>query len=384
MVRVNTTLALLLALGVVCEVAAQRRSQARPQPKKIDYSRFSHRTSEHQTSCDSCHKFPSKNWDQVRKADDAFPDVTDFPDHAACLDCHRQQFFARELPAPAICSNCHIRVTPRDTRRYVFPSLGDQASGSRQPQKLSQFALLFPHEVHLELVAFKPRTSVTFTNASFGRVSLRSQESDPKSCSVCHQTHQPQGDSEDEFVTAPPKDLKEEAFWLKRGTFKTSPDTHAGCFTCHSTDSGINPLPTECGSCHKLAPATSQLADFNQEIATTIGITDLTTLNAWKGRSAGRFRHEFASHAELPCTSCHNVATLNSFEPESKKVPVTSCGGAEGCHITATSDDGGILNYEIDERKTKPNFECVKCHIVLGKEPVPLRHLEAIGKAASK
>jgi hypothetical protein len=24
---------------------------------------------------------------------------------------------------------------------------------------------------------------------------------------------------------------------------------------------------------------------------------------------------------------------------------------AEGCHITATSDDGGILNFEIDQKK---------------------------------
>ena len=35
------------------------------------------------------------------------------------------QFFARERPAPAICSNCHVKVTPQDTARFLFPSLGD-------------------------------------------------------------------------------------------------------------------------------------------------------------------------------------------------------------------------------------------------------------------
>ena len=59
-------------------------------------------------------------------------------------------------------------------------------------------------------------------------------------------------------------------------------------------------------------------------------------------------------------------------------VPVRSCGGAEGCHITATTDDGGALNYEIDQKKKDAAFVCTKCHISFGREAAPETHLQAI------
>ncbi len=121
-----------LAVGHSSATEPQRRSQTRrparrPAVPKIDYSQFSHVThvTTQKLACDSCHKFPTKNWKEVRKGDAAFPDVAEFPEHSSCLNCHRQQFFARERPAPAICSNCHVGVTPRDTTRFLFPSLGD-------------------------------------------------------------------------------------------------------------------------------------------------------------------------------------------------------------------------------------------------------------------
>src|SRR5215203_3132002 len=70
-------------------VTSQRRTAAASKPR-IDYSRFSHNTAQHRVACKSCHTFPSKNWKQVRKTDDAFPDVTEYPAHEACLGCHRQ------------------------------------------------------------------------------------------------------------------------------------------------------------------------------------------------------------------------------------------------------------------------------------------------------
>src|ERR1041384_7019076 len=92
----------------------RRRTQkpkASPQPK-VDYTKFSHTTHvvNQKLACGSCHKVPSKNWNVMRKGDAAFPDVSDFPEHSSCLSCHKEQFFARERPAPSICSNCHIAV----------------------------------------------------------------------------------------------------------------------------------------------------------------------------------------------------------------------------------------------------------------------------------
>lgn len=307
------------------------------------YSDFSHSThvTKQKLACSSCHKFPTKNWKDVRKGDAAFPDVTEFPEHASCLNCHRQQFFARERPVPRICANCHVKGTPNDTTRHVFPSLGE-AFLSTAKGFVSDFRVSFPHDKHSDA-----------------------------ECADCHQTYQPQDKSDDEFVTKPPKDIGD-AFWLKKGTFKSRPFTHAMCFTCHNQESELAPLPQNCDSCHKPRLPENRTADFDEKLAAKIGVADWWTLTAWRKRmSAGAFRHE--AHPDLKCAQCHNG-------PEMQKVQVKSCGGAEGCHVTATLDDGGILNYEIDRRNKSAKFVCTKCHIEFGNKPVPKSHVDAIPK----
>lgn len=354
-------------------------------PVRIDYSRFSHLTEQHRKACNSCHTFPSKNWKEVRTSDEAFPDVTEYPEHQACLGCHRQQFFARERPVPRICYNCHFNATPVETSRYTFPSLGEKfLSSAKATDFVSDFHVFFPHDKHLDVISklFSPRQmqSVTFARASFRPNALINEDSEPKSCAVCHQTYQPQGKSDDEFVTKPPKNL-DDAFWLKKGTFKTRPLTHAACFNCHNQESELAPLPQNCDACHKIPVTQKPPADFDEKLVKTIGVEDWWTRTASRDRiSSGAFRHE--THPDLSCTKCHGVAVMNPIDVKSLSVPVKSCGGAEGCHVTATSDEGGILNYEIDQRNKTANFVCTKCHIVFGSRPVPVSHLEAIPKAA--
>lgn len=339
-------LILLIVLCGVSIVKTQRRAQPR-----VDYTNFSHPThvAKQKLACNGCHSVPSKNWKAVRK-DDAFPDVTEFPEHASCLNCHRQQFFARERPAPKICANCHVKAAPNDTSRYAFPSLGEAfLTSTRGSGFVSEFRVFFPHGKHSDA-----------------------------DCGDCHQTYQPQGKSDDEFLTKPPKDIGD-AFWLKKGTFKTRPITHANCFVCHNQESEVAPLPANCDTCHKPPVAENTTADFDEKLAGTIGVKDWWTLTAWRNRiSAGAFRHE--AHAEVKCAQCHNVTTMDTTSDATKKVAVKSCGGADGCHITATSDDGGILNYEIDQKNKSGNFVCTKCHIELGKRPAPLSHISAIPK----
>lgn len=342
---------LLICCALVLTVAAspQRRRPRAQRAPRVDYSRFSHLTAQHRAACSSCHTFPSKNWKDARKSDDAFADVTEYPEHKACLDCHRQQFFARERPAPRICLNCHINATPNDTARFPFPSLGESFLATVKARDfVSDFRVAFPHEKH--------------TDAD---------------CGDCHQTHQPQDKSDDEFVTKPPKDIGDR-FWLKKGTFKTRPLTHAGCFTCHNQESELAPLPPNCDACHKLpGPSTAtRVVDFDASLVKTMGIQDWWTITAWRKRSSsGTFRHE--THPDVPCAQCHQAVTTNTPD---RRVPVKSCGGAEGCHVTATADDGGILNYEIDERGKSAAFVCSKCHIVFGNKPVPPSHVSAIPK----
>lgn len=391
----------LLADEVQASTAgSQRKMQSRgpgktpksvvPKKPRVDYSQFSHVThvTTQKLTCDSCHKFPSKNWKEVRTGDAAFPDVAEFPEHSSCLSCHRQQFFARERPAPVICSNCHVAVRPRDTTRFLFPSLGDVADQSKQRRDfVSEFVVGFPHDKHMDVIGSNfqpsPDRNVRFVHALFQKEKPK-EESDPKLCVICHQTYQPQADSPQEYVTLPPKNLGD-AFWLKKGTFKTIPVSHAPCSSCHNADAGIEPAPSKCEVCHKILAKQNEATDFDPRLATTMGITDRMIIRTWQHRdSSATFPHGGGMHPTLSCASCHNIPTMNTADAKTLKVSVKSCGGADGCHITATADDGGALNFEVDQRKAKADFQCTKCHLVFGSQPMPANHLEAIPKPATK
>jgi hypothetical protein len=356
--------------------ARRRPARATPQPRR--YSEFPHALKAHQLECASCHKFPSSNWNRVRTGAAAFPDITDYPKHESCLGCHRQQFF-RGTP-PLICSICHTRPGPQGSARHPFPNpreIFDRSTKGRTAA--SDFQVSFSHEKHVDIVTASGAARAVrspFRHASFTPAHAPAEES----CAVCHQTLNPQGSSGDEFLTKPPGSLGD-AFWLKKGTFKSVPIGHTTCFTCHSQDSGIAPTPTDCATCHKLKQALAP-GDFDLTIAKRIGVSDRVTLDAWKRRdSSGTFRHEFSSHSDLSCDTCHNVQTMNTLDAKTKKVMITSC---SMCHVTATVDDGGALNVEVQSRKANPAFQCTKCHIVFGKQPLPQSHVQAIVEAGGK
>lgn len=195
----NGALWALICCAVALTIAASpQRRQPAPAKPRVDYTRFSHHTEKHRAVCSSCHTFPSKNWKEVRKGDDAFPDVTEFPEHKSCLDCHRPQFFARERPAPRICSNCHVKATPNDTTRYPFPSLREAFLATAKGREFrSDFKVVFPHEKH-----------------------------EDASCDDCHEMQQ-------------------------KKVVKTRLLTHANCFVCHNQESELQPLGSSCDACHK-------------------------------------------------------------------------------------------------------------------------------------
>jgi hypothetical protein len=378
----------------------KRTTEAKvPRDTGRDYSRFTHNNPPHQKQCDSCHKFPSSNWKQVRKGDEAFADVTDYPQHSSCLGCHRQQFFSGS--PPSICRVCHIDPSPRNSARHPFPNPRQLFDASTKGQsEFSEYKVYFPHEKHQGMFGqawptLEPERGLRLVLASFHQENAaKDQETQPtknSSCLKCHQDYKPQGESDKEFVTKPPKDLPETAFWLKKGTFKTTPQDHALCFTCHSQEGGLTPAATDCGTCHKLLSPAQIVArrethgDFDPKMAAAMGITDKTTLEKWRRREAVKFRHEWIIHADLSCTDCHNTAKVNTLDQKGPEVPVLSCGGSgSGCHITATSDEGGALNTEFDQKKADPVFQCTKCHAFLGKRPAPESHISALAAIKNK
>jgi len=366
--------------------AQSRQARAPQQNAHRDYSKFSHSVPEHaKQKCDSCHKFPSANWKDVRKGKDAFPDVTEYPEHASCIGCHRQQFFARERPAPSICSVCHVGVTPSFTAREPFPNPRELFDASPAGRSVtSEFGIQFAHDKHIELVGQRRPDSERFVSVAFRRdAAPREQEtSNPKSCAVCHQTYMPQGESEDEFVTKPPKGFPEDAFWLKKGTFKTSPG-HATCFNCHNADAGVAPAQGDCNACHKLLPLSERLDithahdDYDPALAARMNITDKYTLERWSRRGVARFRHEWLPHQGLACTDCHHVNTMNTLDRATLRVAVKSCGGGgTGCHVEQTNE--GILNEVVAKKRADPAFVCTKCHVLNGAKPLPESHVLAL------
>lgn len=354
------------------KVNAIPESEPQAYLQKPKYNQFEHKALAHQQECGNCHKFPSPNWNKVRTGPDAFADITEYPQHDSCITCHKEQFFTG--PQPAICSICHTNPGPSNSNRHPFPNPREIFDLSAKGKTAtSDFVVVFPHDKHVDIVAAHLRPRTGFVNAAFVRETARAEES----CSVCHKTMSPQGDLADEYLVKKPAKIGD-AFWLKRGTFKSNPIGHTTCFTCHSADSGMLPAPETCSACHKLKPP-QPAADFNDKLAAPMGATEKTMLDRWRQRdSSGTFRHEWFSHAELSCSTCHNVQTMNTAEPLTKKVSMSACAT---CHATPTSDDGGALNYEISQRKKNTRFECVKCHIGFGKSLIPSSHTKALTDA---
>lgn len=353
----------------------QAASAAEPEGAETQqkYSKFSHDVPQHKKECNSCHKFPSANWEKVRDESEAFPDITDYPKHDSCLSCHRRQFFSG--PKPVICSICHKNPSPRDSSRHPFPNpreLFDESEKGRA--SFSGFAVYFPHEMHVAMLGERrPPGRRNGKESVFVRAGFR-KGFQSETCAMCHQILKPQGETDDEYVTKPPQDLGD-GFWLKKGTFMSAPRGHSQCFTCHSADAGLNPAPADCGTCHVLKPK-DFASDFDPAAARRMDVTDKLLIASWRMRnSSATFRHEWFSHADMDCTVCHSVGEINTSDPKSKTVPVASC---SGCHITATSDDGGILNYEIDARKKDAKFQCVKCHLAYGAAAIPDSHMKAV------
>jgi c(7)-type cytochrome triheme protein len=282
------------------------------QSRTADFSHSTHVTKE-KLACSSCHKFPTKNWKDVRKGDAAFPDVTDFPEHASCLNCHRQQFFARERPGPKICSNCHVNATPIDSSRRPFPSLGEAAKDF-----VSDFRVAFPHDKHSDA-----------------------------ECADCHKT---------------------------QGKFQSRPLTHASCFTCHNQESELAPLPQNCDSCHKLSVAENRNAIPKPAVVFAHAVFEPATTDFSQFKHDNRnharlpcllcHRRENNSPqptlpgkaAHAPCTGCHAQQFANQ--------------GSEICTICHTDVQSGKVKAFPALRSFDARFDhakhastaCATCH----------------------
>jgi len=373
---------MIFAVCAVGTTGAQtRRSKRRPKPaivrqtpagSAVKYSVFLHSSEKHKTlACNACHKIPTA-WTAKRD----FPDVADFPDHDACVRCHRQQFFTRQAFAgngPSICTVCHLRAGPREDARFGFgkPNSANQTAKSKDER---EFTIEFPHDKHQNVIAWlrsrrpsdgtayalaRARATAPSSGVRFVRASSFSRADDKKpdynNCTICHVTDtNPRRDIMD-LVLIPPGPLP--AFHPPAGTFKTMPRSHDACFACHWKNQ--KPASDDCGGCHQ--PANTFVAELSPK------------------RNSAKFSHEGgAGEHVMECTACHinitRAATLRGLTPD---VPITICATCHKDNKKTTYPK--IKTIEDELAQFKKTSECAYCHTPdVGKKKPPASHYAAV------
>ena len=305
----------------------------RPRPPAIDYSRFSHSEKKHQAACDTCHKIPTRRWQQTS----SYPDITDYPGHDACVSCHRPQFF--KGAKPVICSVCHTKTSPRDDARLKF----------RNESINRQFTIEFPHDRHQDVIALlNLKTNETLTFAHARRIDTDDKRQAYNNCEICHSQR---------ALPAAPSTGWADGFQPKPETFKSVPLGHDSCFNCHWKSQ--QPIAGNCAGCHKLA-------------ATPFDPATVPT------RISMKFMHDGGGEKKnhvLECASCHiNITKSASVRGLKPDVPITSC---TECHNkVGTREDLNKELLAIDKNKA---FVCIYCHTsnIGSLDPPPSHYLIA-------
>jgi len=354
--RFVLVLGLVFVIGAVVAAAQTRKRPGLPRPSTqtqapkgsaAKYSAFLHSSEKHMSlTCNACHKVPT-SWTAKRE----FPDVADFPDHDACVRCHRQQFFTRQTfsgSGPTICTVCHLRAAPREDARFAFgkPNNSNQVTKAKDER---QFTIEFPHDKHQNVIAQLRQSnssdrSVIFWRAAFFR-SPDDKKPDYNNCSICHQT-------DNTFIDKPPS-RGLDVFEPGAGTFKTMPHGHDACFNCHWKNQ--KPAKDECAGCHKPA-ATFAAVDSRK-------------------RFSAKFSHEGGKGEHvLECTTCHiNITRASTVRGLTPDVPIAAC---TTCHKdNKKTTYPKIVTIEEEFEQYQRTSSCTYCHTTdVGKKKPPASH----------
>jgi hypothetical protein len=348
---------LLIGCAIACVIAQTRRKRPSTRPtqpqtsrgKVTKYSTFLHLTEKHKSlKCEDCHKIPTE-WNAKR----AFPDVADFPDHEACVRCHRQQFFSGQAFAsigPAICTVCHVRAAPREAGRFAFGS----PNNAEQPVKAKsewQFTIEFPHDLHQNVIARNrggsPRVKIGgfFVLPASFVAQQQERRPDYNNCSICHSTNRT-------AFSASPVGWAD-SFIPVVGTFKTMPHAHDACFDCHWQNE--KPAGSDCAGCHKAA-------------------TPFTPASSPR-RISAKFNHEGGKGEHvMECTSCHiNITRASSVRGLTPDVPIAACASCHKDNKKTTYPKMTTIEEEFEQYKKTGN--CTYCHTSeIGKKKPPPSH----------
>ena len=364
---------------------------ARPLP------RFSHATKGHYENCYSCHKIEAFEDPQIK---DYLrnSDITDYPDHDACLSCHRQRYQPLFFKGarPSICTICHTVVSPRSDARFDFP----------KPNVDSQFADIFPHSKHFKSTSLPMfRRIIEAKREASGAKGTSAKFNAQDSCAHCHQP------DKTEFKL--PAGSPEGAFVPRPGTFMATPTSHASCFDCHWKEGvegkDVKPWANQCNECHqnialpmggKAITATPPSSEM--KIIPAVATSHAAPVAAdtrWPHRISPKFIHEIDAHKkksdasgkEVPitCIQCHTtirkVEKLEDFNQKQHQVQIPTC-GTSACH-SAISGSAALKLSVVRELRAKakdPKFDCAFCHLpnISTSPDVPCSHYMVAYKTA--
>ena len=361
-VKGRTVVVIFLALSLTLIITAQTRRRPRPSrpatqtqaPRGpgVKYSAFLHSSEKHKSlTCKECHKLPTE-WTAKRD----FPDVADFPDHEACVRCHRQQFFTRQSmigTGPAICIVCHVRAAPREDARFAF----GKPNNSNQPAKAKderQFTIKFPHDQHQNVIAQWHRLESVNLRSHHRLKSVPrflpfdDKKPDYNNCSICHQT-----DMSLAIVALPPANADPAMLH----PYKSMPRTHESCFNCHWKNQ--KPVADDCAGCHE--PAATFIAELGRK------------------RISAKFAHEGGKGEHIAeCTTCHiNITRAGSTRGLTPDVPIDACASCHRESKKRTYPKAVTIEAELEQ--FKKTGECSYCHAAdVGKKKPPPSHETAI------
>src|SRR5688572_18353703 len=370
-----------LSLAAIVAAQTRRRAPARRPPAQTQaprgsaakYSTFLHSSDKHKSlECNACHKIPT-TWTAGR----AFPDAADFPDHDACVRCHRPQFFTRQAMSgtgPAICTVCHLRAAPREDRRFAFGK-PNSANQTAKPKDERQFRIEFPHDKHQNVIATfisPPRTrggfgggvaprgnlspnpspqAETGTTSYHWHTSLRpallsakshhrltsvpqDKKPDYNNCSLCHGT-----DKLRAIAPLVPGSMDSSLL----NPFKSMPRSHDACFECHWK--AQQPVGANCAGCHK--PSETFVASLAVK------------------RISAKFAHEGGKGAHVDeCTTCHiNITRASTLRGLTPDVPVHACAACHRDSKRTTYPKAVTIETELEQFKKTGNCKIGRAHV---------------------
>jgi hypothetical protein len=353
----------------------RRRAPSPARRPAVDYSEFSHASPRHKgRDCNSCHVVESFER----------PDIGDYPDHPACVECHRPQFFRGARPA--ICANCHTSVGPRARARFAFP----------RPGEPSEFSDVFPHSLHVKATSLIQFRRILGERATTTATCQHCHKPDPREWRPAAEIGGPQPATAAGTQRSAAGDLRPatgagaQLPALPAGTFMTTPTSHATCFQCHWREDvdgrEQKPLASQCAGCHASAatatiitatlaantnsPGTNQ-TNSNRTNANTTNATDAGSTNANSaGASANSTNAAAASlrRAADPAAATRSSRTAASARPPAARVTASSRVTAAAFAWPPKRVSPRFV-HELGSHKRRQNEEgrevpitCLQCH----------------------